>query len=111
MPLQKYNLFMAKQPLPCLDKSKRKQSFMEKRLLNFPCAPEGMRQALAVYFLSSFLARTVNDIVFTKFLCHQSKVTAQLPLLCILCRWMCLRGTFKLNRALVYRKMYLFEKS
>lgn len=57
---------MAKQPLPCLDKSKRKQSFMEKRLLNFPCAPEGMRQALTVYFLSSFLARTVNDIVFTK---------------------------------------------
>lgn len=60
-PLQQPDLFMANLALPCLDKSNRKQSFMEKRLLNFPCVPAGMRQALAVYFFPLSSARAVND--------------------------------------------------
>lgn len=65
-PLQQPDLFMADPALPCLDKSSRKQSFMEKRLLNFPCVPAGMLQALAVYFLPLSSARAVNDTVFTE---------------------------------------------
>lgn len=39
---------------------------LRKKVLNFPCSPEGMGQALAVYFSGFLFASTVSDIVFTK---------------------------------------------
>lgn len=46
--------------------NQKENKALRKKVLNFPCAPEGMGQALAVYFLGSLFASTVSDIVFTK---------------------------------------------